>query len=107
MKLLIIFGPPAVGKATVGREVADRTGFRLFHNHVTLDAVQTVFDFGTPEHLLLVSEFRLRVIEEAARADVDVIFTFVWAFDMPGDRDVIFVELLASQAERMRRNGTE
>ena len=122
MKLLVIFGPPAVGKATVGREVAKRTGFKLFHNHVSLDAVQTVFPFGTPEFSLLVNEFRLRVIEEAARADVDLIFTFAWAFDSPGDRDVIdaykaivegasgevmFVELLASQAERMRRNGTE
>jgi len=36
MRLLVIFGPPSVGKMTVGREVAARSGFRLFHNHAIL-----------------------------------------------------------------------
>jgi len=35
MQLVIIFGPPAVGKMTVGRALAERTGFKLFHNHMT------------------------------------------------------------------------
>jgi hypothetical protein len=29
--LVCIFGPPAVGKMTVGQELVVRTGFRLFH----------------------------------------------------------------------------
>jgi adenylate kinase family enzyme len=31
MHFVLIFGPPAVGKMTVGHEVARRTGFKLFH----------------------------------------------------------------------------
>jgi hypothetical protein len=122
MQLVVIFGPPAVGKATVGVELARLTGFKLFHNHVSLDAVTAVFDWGSEPFKVLVEEMRLRFIEEAARADVDLIFTFVWAFDIPGDRDIIdsykaiaeghlgqvlFVELQALQAVRMQRNGGE
>jgi hypothetical protein len=33
MRLLLIIGPPAVGKMTVGREIAAHSDFRLFHNH--------------------------------------------------------------------------
>ena len=31
MRLLVIIGPPAVGTMTVGRELAARSDFRLFH----------------------------------------------------------------------------
>jgi tRNA A37 N6-isopentenylltransferase MiaA len=33
MELLFIYGPAAVGKLTIGRELAKLTGYRLFHNH--------------------------------------------------------------------------
>lgn len=33
MKLLLLFGNSAVGKMTVGQELARITPFRLFHNH--------------------------------------------------------------------------
>ena len=48
MRLLLIIGPPAVGKMTVGREIARRSSFRLFHNHHTIEPLVEVFDHGTP-----------------------------------------------------------
>lgn len=116
--LLVVFGPPAVGKMTVGRRVADRTGFRLFHNHMTIEPLQEVFDFGTPPYNVLNGEFRRRVMEEAARHGVDLVFTFVWALDHPGDSELVesyvrlfdraaFVELRADLATRLSRNRTE
>jgi hypothetical protein len=36
MDLVFLYGPPAAGKFTVGRELAAITGFGLFHNHLTL-----------------------------------------------------------------------
>ena len=36
-ELMVIFGPPAVGKMTVGRAVCERTDFRLFLNHDTIE----------------------------------------------------------------------
>ena len=121
--LVFIVGPPAVGKMTVGVELAKRTGLRLFHNHHTIELVLRFFPFGTPPFGRLVNEFRRRIFEEVAGSDLPgLIFTYVWAFDQPGDHAevahladifasrggrVLYVELQATQQERLRRNETE
>jgi len=123
MKFVIIFGPPAVGKMTVGYELAKLTGLKLFHNHMTIDLILNFFDFGQPQFHRLVSEFRKRIFEEVAASDLPgMIFTFVWALDLDSEReyierscdifrergaDVYFVELEASLPERLRRNESE
>jgi hypothetical protein len=42
VKFVVIFGPPAAGKMTVGRELAALTGWRLFHNHRTYASRGTI-----------------------------------------------------------------
>ena len=79
MKLLFIYGPPAAGKLTVSNEIAERTGFKVFHNHLTIDAIRPVFEFGTPSFGKLVSQVRIDTIAEAARENVDLIYTFCYA----------------------------
>src|SRR3954451_18514435 len=79
MKLLFIYGPPAAGKLTVSNEVAARTGFKVFHNHLTIDAIKPVFEFGTTSFGKLVSQIRVDTIAEAARENVDLIYTFCYA----------------------------
>jgi hypothetical protein len=84
--LVFIVGPPAVGKMAVGHELAARTGFRLFHNHHTIDLVLRFFDYGTPPFRRLVGEFRRRTFEEVAGSSLPgLIYTFVWAFDDPSN----------------------
>ena len=39
MKFILLFGPQAVGKMTVGQELAKITDLKLFHNHMTIDLV--------------------------------------------------------------------
>jgi len=120
--LVIIFGPPAVGKMTVGLELERVTGFRLFHNHMTVDPVMRLFPLESPAFRRLVTEFRGRIFEEYAATDAKgLIFTFVWVLDDPRDAafvdstvrtftsrggNVCFVELGATQAERLRSNET-
>ena len=70
MHFVLIFGPPAVGKMTVGHELAKRTGFKLFHNHMTVEPVLDIFEFGSPPFNRLVDEFRRRVIEEAVAGEL-------------------------------------
>ena len=77
MKLLIIYGAPAAGKLTIATEVARRTGFKLFHNHVSIDCVKPVFDFGTPPFLRMIETIRFAMIAEATREGIDLIQTFV------------------------------
>jgi len=87
MRLLVIFGPPAVGKMTVGREIARRSDFRLFHNHTLIEPLLEVFEYGTPPFNRLLSEWRVRVVEEAAMSGIDLLFTFVWGLELQDDAD--------------------
>lgn len=83
MHLVLIFGPAAVGKMTVGHELAGLTGFKLFHNHMSIEPVLDVFPWGSPSFVRLTSEVRRRVIEEAVVAELTgLIFTYVWAFEI-------------------------
>jgi hypothetical protein len=121
--LVFIVGPPAVGKMTVGHELAKQTGLKLFHNHHTIDLALRFFPYGSPAFHRLVGEFRRRIFEEvAASALAGLIFTYVWAFDHATDDAVVaevaaiftarggrvvYVELECALDERLRRNETE
>ena len=120
MKVVFLFGNAAVGKMTVGQELMKITDLRLFHNHMTIEPVIEIF--GKYNGL---TTMRLRevIFEEFAKSDnYGMIFTFMWAFDMQSDWDYIehvksifkpygaefyYIELVASQDERLRRNVTE
>ncbi len=79
MKLLLIYGPPAVGKLTVANYLAKRTGFKVFHNHLSIDAILPVFEFGSQPFFKLVEMIRVETVAEAARGNVDLIYTFCYA----------------------------
>ena len=76
MRLVFLYGPPASGKLTIGRLVADRTGLPLFHNHLVVDAVAAVFPFGSGEFVRLRERFWIETILSAAAAGRSLIFTF-------------------------------
>src|SRR4051812_12245916 len=88
--LVFIVGPPAVGKMAVGHELARRTGYKLFHNHHTIEIALRLFPFGSPPFQRLVGEFRRRIFEEVAGSSLPgLIFTYVWAFDRQSDDDTV------------------
>jgi shikimate kinase len=79
MRLVFLYGPPAAGKLTIGRELATLTGFRLFHNHLTVDLAREVFQFGSEPFQRLVDDLRLHVFTAAAQNGVPgLIFTYVY-----------------------------
>lgn len=116
MKLVFLYGQAAAGKLTVARELAARTGFALFHNHLIVDAVAAVFPFGSPEFVRLRERFWLETFEAAMRAGRSLIFTFApegtVAADFPArvealvrslGGEVVFVALTLDPAEQERR----
>lgn len=120
MKFVIIFGPSAVGKMSVGKALAKKTDLKLYHNHMSIEAVRPVFDFGTPEFNHLVELSRIEMFKAVAKSDLaGLIFTFVWALDLPEEfeyinravkifekenAEIFYVELEASLETRLVRN---
>lgn len=116
MKLVLIFGAGAVGKMTVGQELMKITNLRLFHNHMAIEPVIEIFGSFKPETIVKLREV---IIDDFVKSDNEgMIFTFLWAFDMPSDYEYIdnivkkfdevyCVELIASQTIRIERNKTE
>lgn len=123
MKLVIIFGPHAVGKMTVGQELGKLTGLKLFHNHMTIDIVSDLFKNMPEERNRLTTLFRKEIFESFSKSDeYGMIFTFMWALDSKADWDYIqyvedlftsrgaeiyYVELVAVYDLRLERNKTE
>ena len=120
MKLIFLHGRPAVGKLTVARELAALTGFQLFHNHLTVDLVSSLFPFGSEPFIDLREQIWLAAFAEAARNNVSLIFTFnpehtvrerfvqdaIEAVEAGGGAaggKIIFVELTCNEAELEQR----
>lgn len=78
MRLVYLYGPPGVGKLTVARELAALTGFKLFHNHLTVNLVSAVFPFNSEPYVRLMRQFRRDMVAEAACVGVDLVFTGVY-----------------------------
>lgn len=98
MDLIYIYGPPGVGKFTTATELSKITGYRVFHNQLSIEFVRSVFKFGNPSFNKLVLKFRSETLEEAAMAGVSVIFTSLYAKG-PGDKIVKDIE------KRVKRHG--
>lgn len=77
VSLVILFGRPGAGKLTIGRSLAERTGWRLFHNHLAVDLALSLFEFGSPGFVELREEVWIASLSRAASSGLPgVIFTF-------------------------------
>ena len=121
--LIIIIGPHAVGKMTVGQELEKITGLRLFHNHMSIELARKLFDFSDTEYKILNQTIRETVFNLFAKGDFKgLIFTFMCDFDVQSEFDYLnsiiklfetnggkchVVELCADFDKRIERNKTE
>jgi len=123
MKFIIIAGPQAVGKMAVGMNLAEKTGMRLFHNHMTIEMAIDIYGGFSKHAKKLVAQLRKDIFESVSESDLKgLIFTFMWAFNYQEDHDyvkeqvelfeskgaeVYIVELQADLDIRRKRNKTE
>jgi hypothetical protein len=117
MKLVFLHGMPGVGKLTVATELAKMTGFKLFHNHLTVDLVSSLFDFGSEPFVELRERIWLDTFAQAAAARLEgLIFTFAFEKTVPegfvakvvksiegNGGEVIFVRLTCQPNELEKR----
>ena len=121
--LVIILGPHAVGKMTVGQALAEKTDLRLFHNHMSIELARKLFAHAEKEWSVLNETIRQTVFELFAKGDFPgLIFTYMCAFDQPSEfaylqkvidlfqsngADCYVVELCADFDVRLERNKSE
>ena len=121
--LVIILGPHAVGKMTVGQELEKITDLRLFHNHMSIELTRKLFSHSEKEWNILNGTIRQTVFELFAKGDFPgLIFTYMCAFDMQSEFDYLngvislfkengancyVVERCADFDERLVRNKSE
>ena len=119
--LIIVCGPQAVGKMTVAESLRDKLKYNMMMNHDSIELSDRIFGFATPAQKELNEDIREKVFELAVKHNVDLIFTYVCAFNEPEEREYItslqrqfeqsggrfiFVELSADLDTRLARNET-
>ena len=120
MKLMLICGNSAVGKMTVGQELAKITPLRLMHNHMMIEPVLEIFGSFRGD---VIQKLRSVILEEFGKSQhYGLIFTYMMAFDMPSEyeyiqsvihtlgvseEEIFCAELVAPQEIRLERNKTE
>ena len=119
--LIVVSGPQAVGKMTVAEKIEEQLVYSLMVNHDSIEVSDKIFGIGTPAQKELNKIIRKGAFETAIKHDIDMIFTFVTAFDYPDDINYLnelrtmfestggqfyFVELEADIKTRLERNIT-
>lgn len=119
--LIVVSGPQAVGKMTVAESLRDKIGYSLMVNHDSIEVSDKIFERGSDAQKDLNCMIREAAFSTAIKYDVDMIFTFVTAYDMPQDIEYLnnlrnmfestggsfyFVELSADLQTRLERNIT-
>lgn len=117
--LIFLHGRAAAGKLTTARALQGLLGYPVFHNHLVVDTLTTVFPFGSEPFVRLREEFWMAVFADAARAGRSITFTFTpeptvregfpgrvrELVESEGGR-VCFLRLLVSDCEQERRIGS-
>lgn len=119
--LIIVSGPQAVGKMTVAESLRDKIGYSLMVNHDSIEVSDKIFERGSDAQKELNKLIRAGAFQTAIKYDVDMIFTFVTAYDCKDDIEYLnglrtmfeatggnfyFVELSADLQTRLERNVT-
>ena len=119
--LIIVSGPQAVGKMTVAESLRDKIGYSLMVNHYSIEVSDKIFERGSDAQKELNKLIRAGAFQTAIKYDVDMIFTFVTAYDCKDDIEYLnglrtmfeatggnfyFVELSADLQTRLERNVT-
>lgn len=85
-RVILLHGPPASGKLTTARALAERINAVILHNHLTFNLARILFDIGDERLLNLHRELRMVLLRHAlashpedTAATGDLILTLVYA----------------------------
>lgn len=119
--LIVVCGPQAVGKMTVAESLRDKLKYNMMMNHDSIEVSDRIFGFNTLAQREFNSIFREKAFELAVKHNVDLLFTYVAAFEKEEEINYLktlehqftayggnfyFVELSADLDTRLKRNLT-
>jgi deoxyadenosine/deoxycytidine kinase len=112
MNVIFIYGPVASGKLTIAKALSDEIELPVFHNHLTVDLVKSIFPFGSSEFIYLREKIWFLVFKSAVKSDQSLIFTFTPEITVNKDfiekvcslissqnNKIIFIELVCDEIE--------
>lgn len=119
-KFVLIIGPQAVGKMTVGQELSKLIDYKLFYNHMTIEMVRLIFDYDKKAYEKMNQLIRYEVFKEFSKSnEKGIIFTGCFDFgkDFEEEKEATdkwtnlfeesyVIELETTLEERLRRNKT-
>ena len=119
--VIVVCGPQAVGKMVVAESLRDKLKYNMMMNHDSIEISDTIFGFATPAQKEFNAVFREKAFEIAVKHNIDLVFTFVCAYNFQEDIDYLnyikdlfektggtfyFVELFTDLETRKQRNET-
>ena len=78
-KVVMFYGPFAVGKYTVANEFQKQTGYKFFHNHNTYDLVRQLFERSTFNLSHLIEAICFAIFKEIAQSNINVVTTHAYS----------------------------
>ena len=119
-KFVVISGPQAVGKMTVGQELSKLIGYKLLYNHMTIEMVRLIFDYDKSAYGRMNQLIRYEIFKEFSKSNEKGII-FTGCFDFGKDfeeekeetdkwmelfEESYVIELETTLEERLKRNKT-
>jgi shikimate kinase len=125
LKAIIIIGPPAAGKYTIGKMLSKTCNYRFLHEHQVLDIASAFFEENPVGRTTYYFKLKIDIFSDFIKyntTNYSIVTTFVHLFDndyynnfmvsfleifQKSDYDVYIIELKASYEERVKRNTNE
>ena len=96
--LIVIIGPQAVGKMTIGEKLKEKIGYTLMTNHDSIEIAIKIFSSNKNAKLKLKSKIREDVFNICLENNISIIFTFVVDFNT--NEDILYLNELKNKFEK-------
>ena len=96
--LVVIIGPQAVGKMTIGEKLKEKIGYTLMTNHDSIEIAIKIFSSNKDAKLKLKSKIREDVFNICLENNISIIFTFVVDFNT--NEDILYLNELKNKFEK-------